>query len=63
MLFRSNPHAGEEGEIGHEDIIIKNLIDNNKQNDFKLKGPIPADSLFNDNSKKNKGIDFSIING
>tara|TARA_X000000950_G_C13828458_1_gene625044 strand:+ start:131 stop:1057 length:927 start_codon:yes stop_codon:yes gene_type:complete len=53
-----NPHAGEYGEIGHEDRIINEIINNYKFNNFKIKGPLPADSLFNNNIKSNKAIDF-----
>jgi 4-hydroxythreonine-4-phosphate dehydrogenase len=42
-----NPHAGEDGHLGREelDIIIPALNDL-RQEGFKLHGPIPADTLF-----------------
>ena len=43
-----NPHCGEEGLLGLEDIIIKKSIKKFKQ----IKGPYSADSSF-DNVKKN----------
>lgn len=38
-----NPHCGENGTIGKEDILIKKIL---KQQKMKIKGPIPADSAF-----------------
>ena len=38
-----NPHCGENGALGNEDLIIKKIIKNFK----KIKGPYPADSSFN----------------
>ena len=46
-----NPHCGEEGSLGKEDILIKKLINKFK----KIKGPYPADSAFN---KIDKGTLF-----
>lgn len=43
-----NPHCSEEGKLGQEDNIIRNIIKNFKE----IKGPIPADSAFI-NIKKN----------
>ena len=44
-----NPHCGEDGTLGTEDILIKKIIKNFK----KIKGPYPADSAFN-KTKTNK---------
>ena len=44
-----NPHCGESGTLGAEDILIKKIIKNFK----KIKGPYPADSAF-DINKKNR---------
>jgi len=38
-----NPHCGEDGTLGNEDILIKKIIKKFK----KIKGPYPADSAFN----------------
>jgi len=38
-----NPHCGEEGTLGKEDILLKKTIKKNK----RIKGPYPADSAFN----------------
>ena len=43
-----NPHCGENGTLGNEDLIIQKLL--NKYE--KIKGPYPADSSFN-NFKQN----------
>ena len=43
-----NPHCGEESTLGKEDIIISNIIKNNK----KVLGPFPADSAFTDIKEK-----------
>ena len=44
-----NPHCGESGTLGTEDILIKKIIKSFK----KIKGPYPADSAFNI-TKKNR---------
>ena len=54
-----NPHAGEEGILGHEekDWLIDSLIAwNQKNTDIKLLGPISPDSCWNSSAKawKNK---------
>ncbi|MFV1983312.1 MAG: 4-hydroxythreonine-4-phosphate dehydrogenase PdxA [Thiohalomonadales bacterium] len=42
-----NPHAGEGGHLGDEEInIIKPVIDSFKNKNLKLSGPIPADTAF-----------------
>ncbi|MEE9356291.1 MAG: 4-hydroxythreonine-4-phosphate dehydrogenase PdxA [Methylococcaceae bacterium] len=42
-----NPHAGENGFIGHEEIkIINPVIDGLKQQGWNVHGPLPADTLF-----------------
>ncbi len=49
-----NPHAGENGKIGNEEIkIIKPVIKKIKNNKINLEGPISADSMINKiNNKK-----------
>jgi len=43
-----NPHAGEEGRIGKEEIdIIIPAIEELNKNNINAKGPFPADTLFN----------------
>jgi len=42
-----NPHAGEDGHLGHEEIeIIEPVLIRLRQENIKLQGPIPADTLF-----------------
>lgn len=49
-----NPHAGEEGHLGMEEIeIISPVINDLKQKGFNLTGPLPADTLFTEHNLKN----------
>ena len=42
-----NPHAGEGGHIGMEEIeVIEPIINTLKQEGINLSGPLPADTLF-----------------
>ncbi|MGL9769541.1 MAG: 4-hydroxythreonine-4-phosphate dehydrogenase PdxA [Sodalis sp. (in: enterobacteria)] len=42
-----NPHAGEGGYIGREEIeVIKPALDTLRAKDYNLVGPLPADTLF-----------------
>lgn len=42
-----NPHAGEDGYLGHEDIdIIRPVIEAEQARGYALTGPLPADTLF-----------------
>ena len=42
-----NPHAGEDGHLGNEEItIIKPVLDKLRKENISLIGPLPADSLF-----------------
>ncbi len=42
-----NPHAGENGHLGHEEIdIIEPVLDGLRQQGLNLQGPLPADTLF-----------------
>lgn len=42
-----NPHAGEGGHMGREEIdIIEPLLDRLRQEGMLLEGPLPADTLF-----------------
>lgn len=48
-----NPHAGEEGYLGREEIeIISPALENLKKKGITLKGPLPADTLFNESNLK-----------
>ncbi|MDD5461401.1 MAG: 4-hydroxythreonine-4-phosphate dehydrogenase PdxA [Methylococcales bacterium] len=42
-----NPHAGETGHLGHEEIdIIEPVLEGLRQQGLNLRGPLPADTLF-----------------
>jgi 4-hydroxythreonine-4-phosphate dehydrogenase len=42
-----NPHAGENGHLGREEIdIIEPVLEGLLQQGFNLQGPLPADTLF-----------------
>ena len=44
-----NPHAGEGGHMGHEEIdVMIPCLKDLQQEGIKLSGPIPADTAFND---------------
>ncbi len=43
-----NPHAGENGYLGHEEReVIEPVLDRLRQEGMNLEGPLPADTLFN----------------
>ena len=49
-----NPHAGENGHLGREEIeIITPALDQLKTADINVKGPFPPDSLFHKESREN----------
>lgn len=49
-----NPHAGEDGHLGHEELdIIIPAINQLKAQGLELSGPFPADSLFTPDKVKN----------
>ncbi|MDA8561524.1 4-hydroxythreonine-4-phosphate dehydrogenase PdxA [Gammaproteobacteria bacterium] len=49
-----NPHAGENGHLGTEEIkIIQPALKILQSNKINVKGPIPADTLFTPNNLKN----------
>jgi len=44
-----NPHAGENGHLGREEIdIIEPVLDSFRKQGLNLHGPLPADTLFTD---------------
>lgn len=46
-----NPHAGEDGHLGREEIeIISPVLDELRQQGWQLDGPLPADTLFTPNN-------------
>lgn len=49
-----NPHAGEDGHLGREEIeIIQPTLDELRQEGLNLIGPLPADTLFTPNKLNN----------
>jgi 4-hydroxythreonine-4-phosphate dehydrogenase len=49
-----NPHAGEGGHLGHEEIgIIEPVLQRLRQSGMKLTGPLPADTLFTPKNLRN----------
>ncbi len=48
-----NPHAGEEGHLGREEIeVITPVLEQFRQQGMKLVGPLPADTLFTPHTLK-----------
>ncbi len=48
-----NPHAGENGTIGREEVdIIRPAIENLQNESLSVTGPWPADTLFHDDARK-----------
>jgi 4-hydroxythreonine-4-phosphate dehydrogenase len=42
-----NPHAGEEGSLGHEEIdIIQPAVEAARRKELDVAGPRPADTMF-----------------
>jgi 4-hydroxythreonine-4-phosphate dehydrogenase len=42
-----NPHAGEEGALGPEDIaVVRPAVDRLRQDGIDARGPLPADTMF-----------------
>lgn len=42
-----NPHAGEQGHLGHEEIdVIEPALDRLRQENIHITGPLPADTIF-----------------
>ncbi len=55
-----NPHAGENGKIGREEIeIIEPFIKEMRRHDLNVEGPISADSLFIPSISKNFDLIFA----
>ncbi|MFT4090714.1 MAG: 4-hydroxythreonine-4-phosphate dehydrogenase PdxA, partial [Asticcacaulis sp.] len=48
-----NPHAGEDGTIGREEIDLLTPVISQLQNEsIDIKGPFPADTLFHEDARK-----------
>ncbi len=49
-----NPHAGESGYLGHEEIdVIIPALDRLRQQGMNVLGPLPADTMFTQDQNKN----------
>jgi len=47
LICGLNPHAGEDGHLGHEEIeIIEPVLNTLRKKNMHLIGPLPADTLF-----------------
>jgi 4-hydroxythreonine-4-phosphate dehydrogenase len=54
MIAGLNPHAGENGSMGREEIdIIDPAIKHLKRAGYSITGPAPADTLFHDRAREN----------
>ena len=52
MMAGLNPHAGEDGAIGREEIdILRPAVTRLQNESIDIKGPFPADSLFHDEAR------------
>jgi 4-hydroxythreonine-4-phosphate dehydrogenase len=48
-----NPHAGEDGTMGREDIeIIAPAVERLRSAGYDVRGPLPADTLFHEEARK-----------
>jgi 4-hydroxythreonine-4-phosphate dehydrogenase len=48
-----NPHAGEDGSLGHEDkTIVAPAIEILRAEGFDVRGPVPADTMFHEAARK-----------
>ena len=53
MVAGLNPHAGEDGSMGREEIdIIQPAITHLKRLGYSITGPAPADTLFHDRARE-----------
>ena len=48
-----NPHAGEDGSLGNEELtIVAPAIEILRSEGFEVRGPLPADTMFHDAARK-----------
>ncbi|MCK4311139.1 MAG: 4-hydroxythreonine-4-phosphate dehydrogenase PdxA, partial [Candidatus Cloacimonetes bacterium] len=45
-MLAINPHAGESGAFGLEDILVKSVLDELAEENINIDGPFPADMFF-----------------
>ena len=59
IILGINPHAGEKGTLGNEEIVIQKIIKKIQyKTKLKITGPLPADSAFKKINKKQLFISF-----
>ena len=59
IILSINPHAGENGTLGNEELIINKTIKKFKKNNkIKIIGPLAADSAFRNTNINNLYISF-----
>ena len=52
-----NPHAGENGMMGHEDIhLIQPIVAGLEAEGMAIRGPLPADSMFHAEARKSYDV-------
>jgi len=48
-----NPHAGEDGSLGHEDkAIVAPAVEILRSEGIEIRGPLPADTLFHEAARR-----------
>jgi 4-hydroxythreonine-4-phosphate dehydrogenase len=48
-----NPHAGEDGSLGTEDLtIVAPAVERLRGEGIEIRGPLPADTMFHDTARK-----------
>jgi 4-hydroxythreonine-4-phosphate dehydrogenase len=53
VLSGLNPHAGEDGSLGTEDInVVKPAVDTLRNEGIDVRGPLPADTMFHAAARK-----------
>ncbi len=45
-MLAVNPHAGEKGAFGQDDILIESVLEELSKQNIKIYGPFPADTFF-----------------
>lgn len=56
-MLAVNPHAGEKGAFGKDDILIESVLNKLSKQDIEIDGPFPADTFF---ASKTTNYDFII---
>ncbi|MBS0612868.1 MAG: 4-hydroxythreonine-4-phosphate dehydrogenase PdxA [Proteobacteria bacterium] len=57
LLLGLNPHAGESGHLGREEVeIIEPLVERLKREGICITGPVPADSAFTQDQRRGADV-------